>query len=113
MADAWMATYARSDPTSATRSPASVRIPNGWQADLAQVAAGRFPFDPGQIRAPTLIVMGEQDKIAHFSGAQWLLNSLRQATQRRLVVIGRGSHTLQFEAERTQLYRVLADFLKE
>jgi pimeloyl-ACP methyl ester carboxylesterase len=113
MAQGWIATYLRSDPTSGTRTPASVRIPNGWQADLAQVAAGRFPFDPSRIRAPTLIVMGEWDEIAYFPGAQWLLQSLRQAPQRRLAVIGRGSHTIQFEAERGQLYRVMADFLKE
>ena len=60
-----------------------------------------------------LIVMGEFDAIATFQGAQWLLKSLRQAPQRRLVVIGRGSHTIQYEAERTQLYHVMADFLNE
>jgi pimeloyl-ACP methyl ester carboxylesterase len=113
MYEAWAATYLRSDSTSGTRNPSSVRMPNGFQADLAAVAAGRYPFDPREVRAPTLIVMGEMDEITTFGGAQWLLKSLRQAPQRRLVVIGRGSHTLQFEAERGQLYRVFLDFLLE
>ena len=57
--------------------------------------------------------MGEFDAIATYPGAQWLLQSLHQAPQRRLVVIGRGSHTIQYEAERVQLYRVMTDFLLE
>jgi pimeloyl-ACP methyl ester carboxylesterase len=111
--DAWAATYLRSDPTSGTRNPPTVRAPNGFQADLAAIASGRYPFDPREIKAPTLIVMGEMDEIATFAGAQWLLKSLRRAPERRLVVIGRGSHTIQFEAERVQLYRVFTDFLLE
>lgn len=82
-----------------------MRAPNGFQADLAAIASGHYPFDPRKIKAPTLVVMGEMDEIATFAGAQWLLKSLRQAPQRRLVVIGRSSHTIQFEAERGQLYR--------
>ena len=87
----WAATYLRSDPTSATQTPPSVRIPNGRQADTSAIAGCKFPYDPGAIRAPTLVVMGEFDAIATHPGAQWLLKSLRQAPQRRLVVIGRGS----------------------
>jgi pimeloyl-ACP methyl ester carboxylesterase len=109
----WAATYLHSDPTSGSRTPPSVRIPNGRQADTAAIVGGKFPYDPGAIRAPTLIVMGEFDAIATYPGAQWLLQSLHQAPQRRLVVIGRGSHTIQYEAERVQLYRVMTDFLLE
>jgi pimeloyl-ACP methyl ester carboxylesterase len=110
---AWAEAYLKSDPTSAGRTPPTVKIPNGREADTADIERGRFTYDPGEIRAPTLIVMGEFDAIATFQGAQWLLKSLRQAPQRRLVVIGRGSHTIQYEAERTQLYHVMADFLNE
>jgi pimeloyl-ACP methyl ester carboxylesterase len=109
----WAAAYLRSDPTSGTRTPASVAYPNGRAADLAQAAAGHFPFDPGAIRAPTLIVMGETDEIATFPGAQWLLASLRNAPHRRLVVIGHASHTVQYETERSELYAVIADFLTQ
>jgi pimeloyl-ACP methyl ester carboxylesterase len=109
----WAATYLKSDPTSAARTPPSVRIPNGRQADTSAIVGGKFPYDPGAIRAPTLIVMGEFDAIATYPGAQWLLKSLRQAPQRRLVLIGRGSHTIQYEAERGQLYHVMSDFLLE
>jgi pimeloyl-ACP methyl ester carboxylesterase len=110
---AWAEVYLRSDPTSATRTPPTVRVPNGRQADTADIERGRFIYDPGAIRAPTLIVMGEFDAIATLPGAQWLLKSLRQAPERRLVVIGHGSHTIQYETERTQLYHVMADFLNE
>jgi pimeloyl-ACP methyl ester carboxylesterase len=109
----WADSYLRSDPTSRSRAPPSVRVPNGRQADLAAIARGRFTYDPSEIRAPTLIVMGEWDAIATFQGAEWLLHSLRQAQQRRLVVIGHASHTIQYEQEREQLYQVMAEFLHE
>lgn len=109
----WADTFLASDPESSTRSPPSVKIPNGRAADGAAIAAGKFPYDPGKIRVPTLIVMGETDDVTTFAGAQGLLASLRNAPKRRLVAIGHASHTIQFEAERGQLYRVIADFLRE
>jgi pimeloyl-ACP methyl ester carboxylesterase len=110
---AWAEIYLRSDPTSRERTPPSVKIPNGRQADSAAIASGRFPYDPGKITAPTLVVMGEWDAVATYPGAEWLLHSLRQAHPRRLIVIGHGSHTIQFETEREELYRTLIDFLRE
>jgi pimeloyl-ACP methyl ester carboxylesterase len=110
---AWAATFLRSDPTSRTRTPPSVQVPNGREADVVAIETGQYPFDPHKIRAPTLIVMGETDDVATFPGAQWLLSSLQASSERRLVVIGHGSHTVQFETERVQLYRVISDFLNE
>lgn len=109
---AFAATFLRSDPTSGTRTPPSVRVPAGRTADMTAIASGQFTYDPGKIRAPTLIVMGESDAVTTFAGAQWLLKSLSQAVYRRLVVIGHGSHTIQYEAERTQLYAAMAAFLR-
>lgn len=111
--DAWAASLLASDPSSRTRMPPSIKIPNGRAADQVGIAAGHFPYDPGKILAPTLVVMGETDEVTTFPGAQWLLESLRNAPQRRLVVIGHASHTIQFEAERAQLYDVIAQFLNE
>ncbi len=109
---AWSEDYLNSDPTSRTRSPPSVRVPTGRQADLAAVVSGHFVYDPNDIKAPTLIVMGEWDEIATFSGAEWLLHSLHHAASRKLVVLGHGSHTIQYEIEREQLYREMAAFLQ-
>ena len=61
---AWADTYLRSDPTSAAWTPPTVKIPNGRAADTADIERGRFTYDPGRIRVPTLIVMGELDAIA-------------------------------------------------
>lgn len=111
--DAWAEAFLASDPTSRSRDPPSVRVPAGREADLAAVDSGRFVYDPGAIRAPTLIIMGEWDEIATFAGAQWLLHSMRHAASRKLIVLGRGSHTIQFETERESLYRELAAFLTQ
>jgi pimeloyl-ACP methyl ester carboxylesterase len=107
----WAKLYLDSDPSSRTRTPPSVKIPNGRQADALDIARGKYPFDPSQILAPTLIVMGEWDEIATLPGAEWLLHSLRRARERQLIVIGHGSHTIQYEKERTQLYRTVSTFL--
>ncbi|MEO5867945.1 MAG: alpha/beta fold hydrolase [Sphingomonas sp.] len=113
MYEAWAKDFLDSDPASRTRTPPSVRVPNGPTADGAEVASARFPYDPSMIRSDTLIVMGETDQVATLPGAQWLLAALRNAPHRRLTVIGHASHTIQYEAERFQLYDVLADFLTE
>ena len=113
MYDAWAKAVLDSDPESRTRTPPSVKIPNGRAADGIAIASGHFPYDPAKITVPTLIVMGETDEVATFPGAQWLLGALRHAPQRRLVVIGHASHTIQYEAERGQLYKVISDFVDE
>jgi pimeloyl-ACP methyl ester carboxylesterase len=107
----WAKLYLDSDPSSRSRTPPSVKIPNGRQADALDIAKGKYLFDPSQVLAPTLIVMGEWDEIATLPGAEWLLHSLRRAKERQLVVIGHGSHTIQYEKERFQLYRAVSTFL--
>lgn len=111
--DQWAKAFLDSDPTSRTRNPPSVKIPNGGALDLLPIARGQYVFDASKINVPTLLLMGETDQIATFPGAQWLLTRLRNAPHRRLVVIGDGSHTVQFEKERDEVYKALAEFLHE
>jgi pimeloyl-ACP methyl ester carboxylesterase len=111
--EGWASAMIDSDPTSRTRNPPSIKIPNGGALDSAALPKGQYIFDPSAINVPTLLIMGETDEIASLAGAQWLLSHLRNAPHRRLVVLGNGSHTTQFESERPELYRVLAEFLHE
>jgi pimeloyl-ACP methyl ester carboxylesterase len=110
--DRWAIAMLDSDPTSRTRNPPSIKIPNGRLVDQFPLVSGRFLYDLSRINVPTLILMGETDTNL-VTGGQWMLKQLRNAPHRRLVVIGNGSHTAQFESERSQVYQALAEFLHE
>lgn len=46
------AVYLASDPTCAKRTPPSVQVPNGPEADAADAWTGKFPYDPAKIKSP-------------------------------------------------------------
>ncbi len=109
----WGPMYLATDPTSGSRTPPSVQVTTGPDADDREIAAGRFPYDPAQIRVPTMILMGEWDSIATEDGAQRLFNGLTQAPLKRRVVIGGGTHIVQLERRsRMQAFEEVRAFLK-
>jgi pimeloyl-ACP methyl ester carboxylesterase len=109
--DEWGAAFLASDPTSGTRTPASVRVPNGPMADVLAAWSGDFPYDPGRVLAPTLIVRGEWDRVTTEADARELFDALTAAPLKRDVKIGRGTHTMHLEEGRGQLYHEVRCFL--
>jgi pimeloyl-ACP methyl ester carboxylesterase len=109
--DEWGAAFLASDPASGTRTPPSVRIPNGPMADVLAAWSGDFPYDPGRVLAPTLIVRGEWDKITTDADARLLFDALTATPLKRDVKIGRGTHTMHLEEGRGQLYQEVRCFL--
>jgi branched-chain amino acid transport system substrate-binding protein len=108
----WGPAYLASDPDSAKRSPPSVRVPYGPLADRDLAQSGSFPYDPGEIRIPVLIIRGEWDVVTRDQDAHWLYANLRNAPIKRDVIISRGTHVMHLEASRYQLYREVQHFLK-
>jgi len=109
--EVWSPLFLDNDPTSRERNPPSVKIPNGRIADAAEINAGKFPYDPSKIQAPTLVIIGEWDTVTPDEGARELFNSLKSARFKRYVIIGRATHTVQFEESRFQLYEEMRTFL--
>ena len=109
--DVWSPLFLDNDPTSRERNPPSVKIPNGRIADAAEINAGKFPYDPSKIQAPTLVIIGEWDTVTPDEGARELFDSLKSARLKRYVIIGRATHTVQFEESRFQLYEEVRTFL--
>lgn len=109
---AWGPRYLATDPTSVARMPPSVRVPSGPVADFDAAARGEFPYDPGRIIAPTLIVRGEWDTVTTDADARWLYNALRAVPIKRNVVISHGTHVTHLEESRYQLYREVQVFLE-
>lgn len=107
----WGPAYLASDSTSGTRSPTSVAVPGGPNADIAEAWSGRLPYDPARITAPVLIVRGEWDTVTRDADARWLYDALVRAPLKRDVKISRGTHVMHLEASRRQLYVEVAAFL--
>ncbi|MEE2690699.1 MAG: alpha/beta hydrolase [Pseudomonadota bacterium] len=107
----WGPAYLASDPESATRSPPAVLIPGGPAADLRDAWSGAFPYDPGKITAPTMIVRGEWDSVTADADARWLFEALANADPRRDVKISKGSHLMHLEESRFELYEATRGFL--
>lgn len=112
--DTWWALNQASDPGGAARNPPVLRSPNGVMKDLAEVwGKGRSTYDPGEIRAPTLVVVGEWDGITPPPMAQAVFQRLKNAPYRRLVVLSEGSHAISHEKNRMHLIREVQHFLEE
>lgn len=107
----WGPAYLASDPSAATRTPPSVRVPAGPVADIGDAWSGRLPYDPAKITAPTLIVRGAWDSVTRDADAAWLFDALRAARLRRDVKIDRATHVMHLERTRRQLYREVSSFL--
>ena len=112
--DAWWGANMEADPVGATMTPPAVRAPNGllvdafkyWEADT------RY-YDPSQIQAPVLMVVGDWDVDTPAYMAQALLARLTSSPQKRLMIIGEATHHLMLERNRLQMFREVQSFLDE
>jgi pimeloyl-ACP methyl ester carboxylesterase len=107
----WGEDYLDSDRESRSRDSASVLVPSGPSADIADAWAGALAYDPALIRAPTLVVRGAWDRVTSEADARWLHDALRHAAERRLLKIARATHLAHLEESRYELYREVGDFL--
>ena len=82
----------------------SISVTSAW-------LAGKPLWEPSEVKAPTLIVVGEWDTL--LTGAQAVFGKLSNALYKRLVQIGHGTHLLFLEKNRIQLFREVQLFLDE
>jgi pimeloyl-ACP methyl ester carboxylesterase len=112
--EAWAAAAIASDPQSADADPPRLRAPCGVVKDVRDsLMQGRPLYDPGRIRAPTLIVVGDWDVETTPDQGRAVFERLTAAADRRLVVIGRGTHALLLENRRHILHQTVEGFLRE
>jgi pimeloyl-ACP methyl ester carboxylesterase len=111
--DAWWQANMEADRVGAKMSPPAVRAPNGLLVDAPKYWEGdtRY-YDPSGIRAPVLLVVGDWDVDTPAYMAQAVL-TLLGSREKRLVIIGEGTHHLMLERNRTQMFREVQSFLDE
>ena len=111
---AWSAAETATDADGSKQSPPVVHTPNGYYADDRDYqTAGNALWEPSEIAAPTLVVVGDWDGVAPPARAQAVFSKLVNARERRLVQIGEATHIVLLEKNRLQLYREVQLFLDE
>ncbi|MDA0823370.1 MAG: alpha/beta fold hydrolase [Proteobacteria bacterium] len=108
----WCEDVVQSDPKANEANPPLLRAPSGVLKDYTHCASSGDPwYDPGLIIAATQIVVGEFDQETTPQQAASVFSKLRRATEKRMTVIGDGTHTLLLERNRHALFDVVASFL--
>jgi pimeloyl-ACP methyl ester carboxylesterase len=108
----WSALYLKSDPSSGTRAPPSVKTPNGPVADIMAAWSGSLAYDPALIKSPVAIVRGEWDGLCKDADAAWLLAAMTAAPQKTDTKIAKGTHLMHLEESRGELYQTSIKFLQ-
>ena len=106
----WGPAYLSTDPSAQSRTPPSVKIPTGPQADFQAAWRGALPYRPEKILAPTLVVRGEWDSVSNDADADWLLSRV-SAPIRKDVRIAKGTHLMHLEHSRDALFVAVREFL--
>ena len=108
----WARRYLETDPESATREPAGVKVPTGPFVEILRAWHGELPYDPTAVRAPVCIIRGAWDGLATDADARWLFDAFNHSAEKRDIKIGRGTHLMHLEAMRTALWQESIAFLR-
>jgi pimeloyl-ACP methyl ester carboxylesterase len=103
---AWLAT----DPTSSTRTPPSVKIPTGPQADFMTLWRGTHLYDASLIKPPTLVVRGAWDSVCTSADVAGLRAQGLKFEER---IIPESGHLAHLENNRALLWAAITGFLKD
>ncbi|PJK31456.1 alpha/beta fold hydrolase [Minwuia thermotolerans] len=109
---AWAEAAVATDPESVRHDPPRLRAPTGVVKDVQQHwLKGDPTYDPGRIRCPTMVVVGEWDRETTPEQGLEVFSRLTGTAERRFTMIGGGTHSLLLENQRHQLRDVVAGWL--
>jgi pimeloyl-ACP methyl ester carboxylesterase len=114
VAQAYQDTALASDPTSASRNPASLRAPNGGLEDSFYQAIGRPLYDGSSIVGSVPIARSENDFWSRPDDVETLASHLDHAKQIRVLTLPHATHFVHLdraERGRTELIDAIRTFL--
>lgn len=109
--DAFAIEALKTDPTSETRTPPSLRAPNGVLEDSFMQGTGRRIWNASSIYVPTLVIAGEFDTWSYPEDREGLMRDLTNAPEKKLVLIRNATHFVLFEKQRFEFFNKISDFL--
>lgn len=101
------------DPTSQTRSPASLRAPNGVLEDSFYQATGRPLYSASSIYVPTLVIAGQYDTWSYPADRDGLIRDLTNAPVKKSITIPDSTHFVLFEKHRFEFFAAIDNFLRD
>ena len=110
--DAFASEALKTDPTSETRNPPSLRAPNGVMEDSFMQATGRAMWNASSIYVPTLVIAGEFDTWSFPEDREGLMRDLTNAPVKKSVLIKNATHFVLFEKPRFEFFGEINNFLK-
>lgn len=108
----WATEFVASAAHEANDAPDRIRIPNGPNVDIAEAAAGRYPYDPKAVDVPVCVVYGNYDVVLDDTGAAAFLARFTGAPLRWRLRIDEGTHVMHLERQRRSLYESVAAFVR-
>lgn len=112
--DKWFDANLATDPVGAAKNPPVVRAPNGVIKDIGEIwSKGRSPYDPADIRVPTLLIIAEWDQDTPLYMAQDVFAKMTNSPDKRFVILGEGTHAIVLEKNRMRLIGEVQQFLEE
>jgi pimeloyl-ACP methyl ester carboxylesterase len=101
------------DPTSGTRTPPSLRAPNGVLEDSFYQATGRPLWNAANIYVPTLVIAGQFDTWSFPEDREGLMRELVHAPMKKSVLVPNATHFVLFEKPRHQFFEEILTFIKQ
>ena len=111
--DAFALEALKTDPTSESRTPPSLRAPNGVLEDTFMQATGRRIWSASTIYVPTLVIAGEFDTWSFPEDREGLMRDLTNAPVKKHVLIKNATHFVLFEKPRFEFFNEILTFVKE
>ena len=108
----WGNVWLQSDVLAAKYKSDSVRFPNGYAPDVEDMLHNKPYYNPGDIKAPVLLIRGEWDEYPNNADEEILFKSLVNSPYKSYVVIEKATHVMHLEKNRYQLYEETLRFLK-
>ncbi len=101
------------DPTSGTRTPPSLRAPNGVLEDSFYQTTGRPLWNAANIYVPTLVIAGQFDTWSFPEDREGLMRELVHAPVKKSVLVPNATHFVLFEKPRHQFFEEILTFIKQ